>query len=372
MKRWLLLLLALVIATSSLAQELPLLLSSQRRPVLVSVSAYYQDYAASGATSTELGVPAGITEVSVPIFVQIPLSRTVGVSLLASQATVSGEALETLTGFSDAQVILSFARRLGRSSVVVNVGANLPSGKQKLTRAEFGTAIPLSYNYYDFRVPGLGQGLSVSPGFTLAVPLGRGFVVGLGASYLYKGRFEPLQHMEERFDPGDEILVTGGLDVRLGRRSALAGDVTYTIYDRDRVGDEAVYGAGDKTTATVQVRSRLGRFDEFRLVGRYRSRAKSDVLADSQLVADAFRVLPDQIEVHATYRLRVSPVLYTVLLAGGRFFEETSFFAAVKLYDVGLMPAVRLSNSLTLSSRFIYTLGDIEGFEAGGGLTVRL
>ncbi len=361
-KHALLVLLVLAPVGGSFAQDRPLLQTSERQPVQITTSALFQRYVEDEMT---------ISEMSFPVFVYVPVGRHVGLSLLASQATASGDTLETLSGLNDALVTLSYARRLGRSSLVVSVSANLPSGKQELTQDEFSTSIPLSHNFYDFRVASFGQGLSLSPGLTFATPLSESFVLGLGASYLYKGSFKPLQGMEDRYDPGGEILLTGGMDIRLSQRAALSGDITYTIYDTDRVGELEVYDSGSKTTATAAFRHHQG-FNVFRLLVRYRGRAKSSVLSDTLLVTQTERTLPNQVEVRALYRLRLRPSVSTGLLVHGRFFEETAVFTKKQLLDVGLLPAVKLSNRLSVIGRFIYTLGTIDGFEAGGGLTLRL
>ena len=361
-KHALLVLLVLAPAGGSFAQERPLLQTSQRQPVQITTLALFQRYVEDEMT---------LSEMSFPVFVYVPVGRGVGLSLLASQATASGDTLETLSGLNDALVTLSYARRLGRSSLVVSVSANLPSGKQELTQDEFSTSIPLSLNFYDFRVSSFGQGLSLSPGLTFATPLSESFVLGLGASYLYKGSFKPLQGMEDRYEPGSEILLTGGMDIRLSQRAALSGDVTYTLYDTDRVGELEVYDSGSKTTATAVFRHHQG-FNVLRLLVRYRGRAKSSVLSDTMLVTQTERTLPNQVEVRALYRLRLRPSVSTGLLVHGRFFEETAVFTKKQLLDVGLLPEVKLSNTLSVIGRFIYTLGTIDGFEAGGGLTLRL
>ena len=42
------------------------------------------------------------------------------------------------------------------------------------------------------------------------------------------------------------------------------------------------------------------------------------------------------------------------------------------LRDIGLTPEFSLSDTVALRVRFLYTLGDFTGFEAGGGLAIEL
>lgn len=337
-------------------------LTSRRPPFQATTSAYYQRYVHGGLD---------VAELSFPVSAVLPLNRRMSVSLRTSPATASGRGLQTLAGPSDAQLGLSYYRSGERSSIVFSLGVNLPSGKRALTREELETLKVVSRPFFDFRVPSLGQGLNLAPGFTWAARVRENLVLGLGASYQYRGRFEPLAQMEERFDPGGEVLLTGGADVRLTPVSALSGDVTYTLYAADRVGERQVYEAGNTALATLRFMQARG-FNELHLLARYRSRARSDVLAAGGFVTEAERTVPDQGEVRGTYRLRVNRTVHLGLMAGGRLFGESRGYGRQHLVDAGLLPELRLSGALRVAGRFVYSAGSFSGFEAGTGLVLTL
>jgi len=362
MKYTLVLFLVLGWVGEGFAQESALYLSSQQPPVRISAGVLYQQYAEDGGD---------IAELSIPVALFVPVGRSLAFSVIASQATATGDTLETVSGISDAQVGLSYYQRVGQSSVVVSFGVNLPSGKRELTQQEFETSIFLSQHFYNFRVPGFGQGFNIAPGIVWAFPVGEGVVLGVGASYQRKGGYKPQDGMADDYDPGDEVLLTGGLDYRVSPTANVSADVTYTIYGGDVLGDADVYQTGDKLTATVQWLGYL-RANELRLVARYRSQAKSSRPAVVDTTDKALRTLPAQVLLLGAYRHQLSPRISLGVLAQGRLFGETDVFESRTLFDVGLAPAVALSDQVTLRTRFLYTLGDFTGFEAGAGLDVAL
>ena len=370
MRRFLLLVLLSLAVAELRAQPAPTTapatLSSRREAAQVSLSAVYQRYEGDETT---------ISQVSFPLAAYVPVGRRLSLTLYAgaSQAsgTVDGVDLAGLDGLSDAQVIVGYGREIGGASLVVTLGANLPSGRHALSDDEFETLRQLSRDVYRFRTPSFGQGLNLSPGLTWAMPLGHRVVLGAGLSYQHRGSFEPLADMEQRFDPGDELAFTGGLNYRLGRTAALSGDVTYTTYGVDRQGEVDLYESGDKTTVTLQLRSFFG-YDEMRLVAHYRSRGKSNLPAVAA-GADARmeRLVPDQMLLRAVYRLRVRRALVLGLTAQGRRYDAAAGFDAQTLLDVGVAPEVGLAGGLSLLAQLTYTTGSFSGIEAGVGMSAR-
>ncbi len=343
------------------AAEEALELTSQRRLIDVSAVAVYQSY-----DDHDLNV----SQFSIPISVSIPIGRATTLSLRASRASVTSSEITDLSGATDPQVVLAYARSAGAGSVVFSLGINLPAGKQELTTEEFQTAAFLSQTAFDYRVPSYGQGLGLSPSLVWAIPIGSNAVIGLGGTYNYRGSYKPIDTLEDDYTPGDEVLVTGGFDARLGPTSALSLDVTYTLYSTDKLGEQEVFEAGAKTTLTALYRY-LNGFNELRILGLYRRRAESEVLMEGTLTRQVSQTIPDQIMLQVTYRLRLSRSFSATLLVAGRKFDETEIVEERTLFDVGVLPSMRVSKTATIVTRFIYTAGTITGFEASGGLVMR-
>ncbi len=354
---------AVVGALPAQAQQPDVRLSSDRPPAVVTTGVYYQRYI--------LGGERHIREISFPITAAVPIGRSTAMSLRASPAMVAGQDLTAVSGLSDAQLSLSHARRFGESSVVVNLGLNLPSGKRALTQEEFETTVQLSRNFYDFRTPTFGQGLNVSPGITWAFPLGDRIVLGLGAAYQYKGGFKPMEGLHDKYHPGAEVLLTGGLDVQVMPAAAISGDVTYTRYGTDRIGGDDVFDAGDQVVTTIQYLQYYG-FDEIRVIGRYRSRGKGSLAAPGRDPAAALQTLADQLDLYASYRMETSASTSIGLHGGIYYFGASDVFSSKLIFNLGASPEMSLSSSVSLWTRFSVRLGNFAGMQAGTGLAVNI
>lgn len=358
MKKLLFAVVLLAPQSGAVGQAGEIYLSNARQPVRVSMMAVYQRFVDEQTVS----------QVSAPLLLVLPISGNVGVSLQTSPATSSATDLDGIGGLSDARLSFSYFGRFGASSLGANLGLNLPSGKRQLTPEEFRTSVLLSQNMYDFRVPVLGQGFNAAPGVTVATPIAERIVVGFGFAYQYRGSFEPIDG-GGTYDPGDEILVTGGLDAALDPDWRLSADVSFARYQTDTMDDVDRYRAGNKWIATAQL-MRQGEVGVLRFLARYRTRSKGELPAagEDDFVTEAERTVPDQGLLHASLRLETSDVAAITLLLQGRHYSETGAFPSASLVDVGAMPEYRLSTQWRLLSRFVYTLGDFSGFEGGVGL----
>ena len=361
MRRLFLVLLMFVPLSPVWAQTGQSYLAGQRQPTQVTIFPVYQQYDDDGVE---------ISEFSVPVVAFFPLQRNLSVSLHVSQATASADGFESISGLTDVQLATSYYRRVGSGSVVLNLGLNLPSGKQDLTEEEFNTLLLVSRNVFDFRVPSFGRGLGIAPSITWAQPLSETFVVGLGASYQYRGSFDPVEGLVDRFDPGEELLLTGGFDARVGAGATLSGDVSVTIYGTDTVGDIDVFEAGQKMVVTAQFRQTMG-YNVLWLLARYRTRAEGSLIADGTSL-DAGKLNPDQIELRGQYQHRIRQGFYVGVHGQARLLDEAVNFEETNLYGAGVSGEFTVSPQVRVPVRFMYVFGDLAGLETGVGLILNL
>lgn len=363
LKRATVLVVLLLVAPGIVAQPVDLYVTGERQPVRISMSAVYQRF----DDSDQL-----LEEVSFPLAVQVPLGSRAGFSLLAGAAVANGDAMAELGGITDVQLGLSYRQPVGEGSIVASVGTNLPSGKQELTPDEFATSVALSQNFYSFAQPGFGQGFSVSPGLTIAFPFGDRFVIGGGAAYQYKGEYTPVTSLSGGYDPGDELTLTGGLDVRVGTTGAFSGDVAFTRYGSDELDGEEFYQAGNRLSLSLQYLNHIG-YDRLHFYARYSSRGRGQVpVPGGGLVAEAHRTVPSYGRLRALYRKRTTETTYLGLLVEGRFYEETTAYPSYALVDFGVRPELRVTREVSLVSRFVYTVGTFTGLTAGMGIAAEL
>lgn len=366
MRRLLALSLALLAAGAPTAQPTaggaatPLYTGAERPPAQVSLSTLYQRVEGDGVELSQLSVPLGLF---------LPITRDLGFSLNAYYAASDGPDMAGVDGFADAQAALSYRVPVGAGSAVLSVGVNAPGGGAALTAEKAETAFLIGQGFYAFRLPTLGQGFNVAPGVTYAVPVGERVVLGVGALYQVRGPFEPRAEIDDAYDPGDEVLLTGGADVQIAPGASLALDVTYIGYGTDEwVGQS--YQTGDAVAVTARWAQAVGPH-EVVVLGRVRRKAETEVPPETAAFLAADAAVPTQGRVLASARLRLSPAVRLGVAAQGRYYDASDVFSEKALVDLLLTPEVAVSRGAALVGRLGGTLGDIQGLEAGAGVVVR-
>jgi hypothetical protein len=232
-------------------------------------------------------------------------------------------------------------------------------------------------NHYNFYVPSYGQGFNVSPAVTWALPVGENLSCGLGASYRDKGSFTPLAFIDD-YDPGDEVLLTGGLDWRAGETAKLSFDLIVTFYGTDKIKTSKVYAAGNRFVAHIQFRQNFAH-DELWLFARYLSRGKNSLSVGGALLPENAKSAPDQIEMFGHYSRRFNRRVAVGFLAEGRYFTtpataEPYSSAGISIAGLGLSPEFMLSPIFRVPARFKYLFGrtksgqNLSGLEIGIGM----
>jgi hypothetical protein len=184
---------------------------------------------------------------------------------------------------------------------------------------------------------------------------------------MYRGSYTPLRAGLGNYDPGEELFVVGGLDYRLNPATALSFDLTYTRYSSDQLEGGRTFEAGDKLTGAVQLRQLFG-FHELRIAARYRTRSNSTLVQNE--LGRELATVPARADLRMTFRLRVDDTLAAQFLLQGRSYGSTQNFDAQHVADLGIAPSTRVTDNLTVQSRFRYTVGTFNGLQAGLGMLV--
>ena len=176
-----------------------------------------------------------VVEQSAPLSLSVPLSDRVLVSVANAPAISTLDSMK-LQGITDTRVGFSYV--VPGDKVWINGGASLPTGVTKLTENELSVATVLSESAFDYRVPVFGQGTNANLGFAYAYAAQRRMILGFGASYVYKGEYQPasISGYSEKYDPGDEVSVNAGLDyTTFSKAERFSFDVTVTNYLPDKL-----------------------------------------------------------------------------------------------------------------------------------------
>lgn len=332
-------------------------LTSQDRSIRFVVEPTYQLYEND---SHELA------EWSMPFLMAVPFRDRWQVHVQGSVASVRRGAGEDVRGVTDVQAALTYAREIGESSLIVNTNLNVPTGKEELTPEEFETTTLLSQDIYDFQVPGFGQGFGVSTGATWAIPVGDRIALGLGGSYQVQGGYTPIANMAASYNPGNQILATGGIEYRITRTVALSAKASITLYGTDTVGDTERFDAGPKAATELQLVRQRGH-STLQFTARYEGRGASTrpVVAGGGLNSQVF---PDQGLLHGRYATRLTEAVDLTVWASGRAFGATVAHDSETVGVVGGSSTVDLGDRLSVTPRASYTTGTFTGF--AGGLSV--
>ncbi len=335
-----------------------------QRQGFVNVMPVYQRWTVSDASS--------FSQTALSLGVFVPLGRDWSASLRTTAAGVSGD-VPSLGGPGDTQVGLSY--NLTEYNVVLNASANLPSGKEKLTPEEFQTSILISKNIFDLHVPNYGQGAGVTIGGIWGIELNKDVVLGVGASYAYLGSYTPLEQYDDQYDPGEELLLIGGVEYRASQSLDLAFDMIFTSYSRDKLKDKEIFAAGNKIVVNAQLTHHFGD-DELWVFVLYRSRAKSQYAVGESFVTEANRFIPNQFELRAHYEHRLTPTLSgKILLSGGLSGETADRFSGATILGIGLAADIRITSSITVAPVAKYHVGtlkddvNVNGIMGGVGIS---
>ena len=354
-----LLLFVLAAPVAQAQQPSALYADSDRQPILITVEGLYQQFSDDGED---------ISEVSVPLGLRLPVGNNIALSLQTNYAAVSGSDIESVSGIGDVQAIASYFQPVGEASLVLSIGFNATTGNSALTFEEFRTSTLAGQTAYDLRVPTFGQGIRVAPAITYAFPINDRLALGIGASYQYRGPYEPLEDRPDSYDPGEEVLLTAGADLEITPTSSFSVDLSFGINGDDSFGPEGnrrSFEPGNTITATGQYLLLLG-FHESRAVARYRGRGEG-ALPESGATAET--AVPTQIQFFTDGRFELTPTVELGARFRARYYDASALFEdAQTLFDIGIRPAVAVTDQVGLTARFDYTLGSFSGFTAGGGL----
>lgn len=322
--------------------------------------------------SWSLGDDISMSQFTAIIALTQPIGNSTSLTLRASPSSTAGDPAR-LSGVTDMQVRATHA--LEEARLVLSLGVNIPTGKTELTGEEFASSMILSSPALTWSVPGFGQGLNLQPAVVWAIPFGEKFVGGLGFAYQYKGAFKAIKGYDE-FDPGDEIAITGGVDVQLAEATNLSADVLFTMYGADKLGSDEVFKAGGKIVATAQFSKGIGQ-DELAMLARYRTRGKGEVGFAGSLVSAEQEMEPNQLDLHVQYGLFMSDRLRIRVAVGARLQSETpAELSGASLFGARVSPDFTLSRSFSVAPWVRYQAGtakndrSIRGIEAGLGMRI--
>lgn len=199
----------------------------------------------------------------VPVIAVVPLGHRASLDLTASYASTRLATGETLDGPTDTQLRTLYT--VSRDRVVASLSVNLPTGSYDLTGDEFIAAAAVGSNYLSFPVPSVGNGFSATGGLAWVTPLGS-WNLGVSGSLRYQGSYTPAVEgtSTQKYDPGSEVRLRGGVDRLLGERTRVTAGLTFSTFSSDQF-----TGTGQFSTGRYKPGPRvIGEFALARAIGR--------------------------------------------------------------------------------------------------------
>lgn len=189
-----------------------------------------------------------ISAVFTPLRAAIPLSANFDLdfSSAAASASLKHGTNETLQGLADTKIRGIF--KFNDYHWLLHVGLNLPTGKNVLNVEEVRVNNLLSESVLSFPLKRYGRGLEADWGAAYAFAVSENLKAGLGAGFLVKGEYAFLQGNSLRFDPGDEISLTGGFDFRKNNFVA-RWNVLVKLFQKDRLNSQDAFKEGTQLEA---------------------------------------------------------------------------------------------------------------------------
>ena len=348
-------------------------------PVSISMSGLYQSRTYENTD---------IYEMSSGVSARMQLMPNLGATLAIYQATVEHDSLQRISGLADIQVTITYVARLNRSRIIAGVASNLPTGKSYLSRWAYDASFPMGLSHYDFSVPFFSQGTTISPSLGWVYSASPSFVIGLGATYRLRESYEPHRQLPGKYEWGNELSFSANAEWNASPTFSLNGGIIFTLYDADKIEDVIVYTAGNRVVLQVGLFKKLGRNDLW-LDAVYRNVGTNQILFNSSLLDEPVKATPGGARVSLRYRLRVHRIFRATFGASAKHYTDTFEIQAFRgpelirfdairnldqldVFSVSFNPEISLAPSLTIPIQLDYFMGDLEGFNAGVGLTAIL
>lgn len=206
-----------------------------------------------------------ISQQSFPLSISLPLGNRMLLSVATSGMNTSTTAkVDTSNnGMVDTRFSLSYV--LPGDKVWLTAGLSLPTGKTKLEQKELQMTTLISQTAFNYKVPTFGQGLSGNFGLVYAGTITRRMVLGIGASYNFKGEYEPINlnpSANPKYNPGDEISTNLAFNyITYSKSARLSMDVTATYFFKDKINDVIKYQSGSRAIGLISYSLKMGTFN---------------------------------------------------------------------------------------------------------------
>ncbi|GEM_PF-1798354 len=307
-----------------------------------------------------------ITAVFAPLRATIHLSPKfdLNVAGAAASASLKHGTNQTLQGLADAKIRGIF--KFNDYHWLLHFGLNLPTGKNVLNAEEVIVNNLLSETVLSFPLKRYGRGLEADWGAAYAFTVNENLKAGLGAGFLFKGEYAFLEASPLRFDPGDEVSLTGGFDFRKNNFVA-RGNVLVKLFQKDRLNSQDAFKEGTQIEAEGLITFPAQKFNVALAF-------KNVIKADNETYASGGQIISAARDDFS------GNIFWSTAQATYNFSERFSFASSfglsvfgksqlqlgeAQLYSLGGGFQFKSSEHLMLNAAFSYSTGDAKNLQGG-------
>lgn len=319
-----------------------------------------------------------LNEITTYLNAAIPAGRSARFDIQAGRAAASTDNAGDLSGFTNTRARGSY---FVGDNLVLRAGISLPTGKTEYDTTETEAIRLLSDRFRGYRGYRLGEGTGFEVGTAYSVPVGPA-TLGLGVGYSIKGKYTPFADRPE-YDPGDQILLTGGLDAGNEKWSCRINYI-HVGYGPDEQDGEEVFRVGTRNEIRLSVRRRAERatlYGTTQLIGH----GNDEYLVDGALTEEAKNSNGRESYWRTGADYMWSRKVWLLGYLGGRnFADNDQGFGGGNRIDVGAGTRLRVSDSAWLSVEGRYSRATLNssseakddenfsGFMGSAGIRYRL
>lgn len=262
-----------------------------------------------------------ITELTLPVQINWPVNSNLNVQLNHSPASSRFGAYQ-INGLSDTYLKVNYLFLNGKG--LFGVGLGLPTGITELEADEFTLSQILSNQAFRFQLPVYGQGFTANAGLAYAYEINKKAVIGLGAHFIFRNKYKPVENSVSDFDPGDQIGATLGVDFQINETTKFLLDGLYTYYLPDKVRDREVFAAGAKISVSVGF---LKKMEMMTISGNasLRQKGKNEFWTGTELEPESKNSNGPQLDFDGTFRYAMNEQLGLLGLAVLRAYGENEY-----------------------------------------------
>jgi len=149
------------------------------------------------------------------------------------------------------------------------------------------------------------------------------FIFGFGLGYLLRGGYQHYAGYEEKYNPGNEITFSGGVDYYIGRSKKLLFDLSYTIFGSDTEKEQRVFKAGNRLSFQAMAIFEQ-EFTSYVISIADRIQGKNQMGLD-ELVPERLNSNGNEFEISAMGMLNLNPSTTLRGLALGRLYSDNAY-----------------------------------------------